>query len=283
MSHYFKVPQYKSSRHFDGVDDSLTWDGTPPAGLSYPFTVAAWGKCDPFNSGGDLWFIGQSDALNGYSVLYAIWSDADVGSIATVQWANRNTGGSEGSADGTNEIRAHQWFHGCGVSVSTTERYSYANGSSGKGSNTTSITLNASANRIAVGRQMRSTPRQPFRGCIAYPAIWNVALTDVEVDLLAAGASPLTIRRQNLVFYIDDMNTAVDIIGGKVMTINGATPSTDGPLRVRPDLTRHVFAGALAGDPLRDARLYRMVGGEPPSANAVTSSRRAIVQAVGGF
>jgi hypothetical protein len=74
-------------------------------------------------------------------------------------------------------------------------------------------------------------------GNIAHPAIWNVALTDAEVAMLASGLSPLRVRPQSLIFYLPTLgrdSPEIDIIGAQTFTVHGATASSNEPPFIWP-------------------------------------------------
>jgi hypothetical protein len=93
-------------------------------------------------------------------------------------------------------------------------------------------------------------------GLIAHPAIWNVALTDEEVAALGAGASPLTIRPWALVFYAPYLgrdSSEIDIVGGRILTVTGASASNTEPRISWPSRGR---ISQIRDKPLRDLRFY---------------------------
>ena len=67
-----------------------------------------------------------------------------------------------------------------------------------------------------------------FDGEVAECAIWDVGLTDEEVATFQAGVSPLLIRPQSLLFYVDLIRGArSDRIGNRAVTVSGTI--TDSP------------------------------------------------------
>ena len=81
-------------------------------------------------------------------------------------------------------------------------------------------------------------------GNIAHVGIWNVALTDGEVAMLASGLSPQRVRPQSLIAYLPFLgrdSPEIDIVGGKTFTVNGATTSANEPRLIWPQTPRRVF------------------------------------------
>lgn len=93
---------------------------------------------------------------------------------------------------------ANTWHHACAVLVNATDRSVFLDGG-GKG--TSSDLRNISGmNRVEVGRRHSSTSEY-MEGRIAEVAIWNVALSDAEVLLLAQRHHPLRMQPGALVGY----------------------------------------------------------------------------------
>lgn len=91
-------------------------------------------------------------------------------------------------------------------------------------------TLAPSLDILTIGR--RGTT-QPHNGNVAWPAIWDVALSDGEMSALNAGAHPLLIRPESLVFFAGDMHETggeIDIIGGNDLTENGTVAAAESNL-----------------------------------------------------
>jgi len=76
-----------------------------------------------------------------------------------------------------------------------------------KTNGTGSATWNTNMDRGGIGVWARSSLTDYWDGDICEPAIWNVQLSDAEMNALAAGACPLTIRPSGLVFYRDLLGT----------------------------------------------------------------------------
>lgn len=119
--------------------------------------------------------------------------------------------------------------HGCGIWTSSTDRVSVLDGNwAGRGTNTTSKNPTG-VDHLSIGGQYfnsASTPQNEFNGRIAEVGMWNVALTQSEVEALAAGVSPLLIRPGNLVFYapfLGDQND--DLTGNAPLTTDGTAPT----------------------------------------------------------
>ena len=140
--------------------------------------------------------------------------------------ASSGTAAAETSAN----ITVRTWQHACGVFASSTDRRAFLDGGN-KG--TDSSTSNASTpDEFTIGRYGGSNPGRQWWGGIAEVGVWNAALSDAEVALLAKGAVPLGVKPQNLVFYaplIKDED--LDHVGGISLTpTNSPTTAAHPPV-----------------------------------------------------
>jgi hypothetical protein len=150
-------------------------------------------------------------------------------------------GDALGGAPATNA-----WQHGGGVFASTTSRTAYLNGTPGT-EETTSV-ADITPTRVSIGVLDETTPADYMDGQIADAAIWNAALTDAEMAALAAGASPLSIRPGNLIFYVPLVrDNDIDIVGGLPLTATGTPTVSDDPGKLyrNPGQSFRPVAGAL--------------------------------------
>ena len=159
-----------------------------------PITMACWFNSDDADAVQTLMFLGDKDAGNQYHHLLAHGGAA--GDPVYVQ--SRSPQGT-GSAITTSGYSVNTWHHACGVWPSGLQRNAFIDGGS-KGSNSQVIGPGG-LNRTTIGRCGDSSPGFYMSGRIAEAAIWNVALSDEEVALLAKRFSPLFVRPQNLMAY----------------------------------------------------------------------------------
>lgn len=157
--------------------------------------------------------------------------------------------GANGAAAAGN-MSAGAWGHLVGVKRSATNQQAYLNGTGGS-VNTTSVT--PIFDRISVGicRYTGTSVIYPWNGGVAWPAVWNVALSDAEITALARGAHPYTIRPQNLVWFAPlHGGTAgdIDVIGGLNLTEVGAVTEGESPLVARGGAIIIPFPAATGAD-----------------------------------
>lgn len=159
----------------------------------YPLTMAAWVKPATVAATQTAVSICLSGASANYHAL-AITSGAKILYEAT-------QAGVSADSIGTTNITASAWHHLCAVGTSATNRATFRDGVA-DGTSVTSNTPGAAtttniANLVSVASHVSF-----FNGDIAEVAIWNVALTQNEITMLAKGVSPLFIRPASLQVYV---------------------------------------------------------------------------------
>ena len=144
---------------------------------------------------------------------------------------------SQGYAESTNKVPTNQWVQLAGVFNTLTSRIAYVNEVASY-TDTLNVVNFGTNNQVAVGSLRRIGYLQGFSGSIADAAIWNVALTADEIASLAAGASPLTVRPQSLVFYApltgESTTTEVNLIGLALSLSNSPARATSHPRIFNP-------------------------------------------------
>lgn len=208
------------ARSFDGASQYIQ---QPFTGVTLPLTVAAW--IYPFTSAPSddmsIFFLGiPGDNTQWRRML--IEGNTGEPADGKLRWACRH--GTTAKAISTNDVVANQWQHACGMEISTSSRAIYLNGTSDKGVNTQSRSP-AAPTHLNMGHR-GSIADDWYWGLIAHVAYWDVQLSDGEVDALAAGASPLRVRRDSLKHYwpLNGQNPEKDVVGGVDLTLYNAPP-----------------------------------------------------------
>lgn len=206
----------------NGTTQYLRINANPPGLCSVPITISAWIKLDNITAIHPI--VGFDDGTADNYLLEARGTIAGDPIAAMVH----HLGGSWAIADTTTGYSASTWTHVVVVFASTTSRSSYINGSS-KGTDTTSVTVTWVGNGYwAIGSYGGLTSFAA--GKIAEVAVWNKALTDTQVGLLAAGSSPNTIEYDNLKAWWPLLDSPNDVIGSFTLTpYNSPTYSSDHP------------------------------------------------------
>lgn len=150
---------------------------------AYPYAMACWFQADDDTAVLTLMWVGDKDSETYFSALYA---DGGIGGdpvgFLTKQYGESNAPYITTTAGFT----ANSWHHAASISLSTTERHVYIDGSN-KASNTDAVGAMANHDRVAIGAMRDSSPGGYMSGMIAEAAIWN--LTDWGVNDAAREAN----------------------------------------------------------------------------------------------
>jgi hypothetical protein len=190
---------------------------------AYPYTMACWAYDDGTSTSFPFLMNCSTSGTTAQATRIPFYID-NTGKIGTINDTVTS------SARSTNT-----WFHACAVEASATSHAAFLNGGS-KGTKTTSFTFPTGMNRTTINA-WNGGSNVGIAGNIAHPAIWNVALTDAEVAMLASGLSPLRVRPQSLIFYLPTLgrdSPEIDIIGAQTLTVHGATASSNEPPFIWP-------------------------------------------------
>lgn len=156
-----------------------------------PFTMACWFRAADVTGYHSLMAVATQAASNHLHELGAIGSFAGDPVIAH----SRSTGSDW--SETTSGYSANTWHHAAGVWVASNDRSSYLDGGS-KGTAAGTVTPTG-MDVTQLGR--RGNESRDTLARIAEAAIWNVALTDQEIAVLAAGVCPLLVRPLSIVAY----------------------------------------------------------------------------------
>ena len=155
--------------------------------LAYPFTISCWFFPTVAASQTDLVL------LKGGADVY--WLNFNGTGLSVSTW-----NGSQ-SATGTQSsvVTLNRWNQGMARFISNNQRFVQGNGRTGTVNSTSSNQATQVIDRLTLG--VADNPQRFFTGYMAHVAIWDANLSDGDSASLGRGASPLTIRPQNLVAY----------------------------------------------------------------------------------
>lgn len=219
------------ARDFDGSTQRL--NNAAAVVTAYPFTLAAWVNTD----------------LTG---LQTILTQQATGGTASSGWQLRLSGtnqvimrsGTQAATTSTT-LGTGTWGHACGVCTSATARAAFLNGG-GKGTSTANNTPSSIAATSLAQPDAMDTAR--LNGRLAEAAVWDVALSDQEVVILALGASPLLVRPQSLRAYwplIGRYDPEIDLRGGFPLTLTASPATADHPRIVYPTRSLRKYASGV--------------------------------------
>ena len=157
-----------------------------------PVTFSAWVKSDTLTP-----YQGIISLTNNSNEWLFIWLRGTAGDNypAALEYATAFKRAIASAAYTTNT-----WHHICGVFTNSTSRTIYLDGANSS-ENTESQDVNFSLfDQILIGTY-RTVTTAWFSGKIVHCAIWNTGLSEAQIILLAAGASPESIASSNLVDF----------------------------------------------------------------------------------
>jgi len=178
---------------------------------------------------GTLWLEQRSPLLRGYPFTFATWLRSPTGSAGTglISWgagtkaedfhglvinpsrgirADSRAAGVKGQADTAATMSDARWYHAAASFISATERRAYLSGVR----DTSSVEIPYVGSMLAVGANAQngldaSTPTTDFTGRfvgdLAHAAVFNRALSDTEIAILAKGFTPEQVAPHALVAY----------------------------------------------------------------------------------
>jgi len=206
---------------FNGSTGYLTAATAPVA--SPPLTIACWfRKSGTASSFKEVVTLANPSTGHEFALLAGNGAAAAASAFAL--------GGTGAQASSTTTFALAQWRHGAAVFASGNQRYAYLDGG-GKGTNSVSVTP-ASINRTDVGRGIVGY----FPGDVAEVAVWNAALSDLEIAALAQGFSPLCLlhRLANLVLYQNLIRPLNHPGIGPLMSAAGGATAATHPRMIHP-------------------------------------------------
>lgn len=218
------------ARSFNGSNQYAKYGGTVVA--TEPLTISAWFYPTSLDDE-----VVAAVAKDSDTVAKSIRFIRTRGDVAGDPFEAQSDGAA-GARSG-NSCNANQWNHGLGIFVAKNSRSVMLNGGSlVTGTASFSSAVNAENATIAAFA-WNNTVANFFTGYIAEVAIWNVALTEAEGQILAKGYSPLFVRPQSLVAYwplLGRTSPEIDIVGGYAMTLYNSPPTVDHPRVLMPTL-----------------------------------------------
>jgi len=160
-----------------------------------PYTFAVWVKANDETTDHTLLGIGKSTEIYNFAILD--FNGAAGGDYCRVRSRGPSPAGPVDITDGN--YTANTWHLCVGVWASTTSRKAQLD--SGDPTQSTSSSDPIGMNKTTLGGSPTSTLGAYCDCKVAHATIWNVALTDNEIDQLAAGANPQDIQVANIVDY----------------------------------------------------------------------------------
>lgn len=170
------------SRSFDNAPNEVLSLSSAPLTV-HPVSIAGWFRADDATVSMAILWLGDSSSdspgKNSWRLLAAGGTAGDPVSALT------GHGSGSATASSTTGFTVDTWHHAAGVYSSTSSRSAFIDGGS-KGTNT--FTREPSGvDALAIGRTDVVSPSTGFLGRVAEVGLWDIALTDAEVAVLAGG------------------------------------------------------------------------------------------------
>lgn len=179
---------------FDFEKDTTNSIETGSALLAYPFSVDLVFTPESHTTQGCVWSMADNAGATNYHQLV-------ITTGALARYACSDAGGNV-NASSTNTFTDGVRAHICLVATSATDRRVILAGDwANSGTNATSRTP-AGLDNTVIGRVTTNSPGNYADGVISQVAMWSVALTQSDVESLAANAHPYQIQRGALVCYM---------------------------------------------------------------------------------
>ena len=203
---------------------------------------AGWARPVTLTAVKTMFYLGVPTASNNDA--HRLGNDAS-GNLTAV---TRNAAGTTaGSAVSASAMTASTWHHCGGVWASASSRKSYLNGV--EATNATSVTVTTPATEMDLGASATGSGYgNNWDGQLESWAMWNVALTAIEMAALAAGVLPPRIQPTALVHWWRNLGAAgatvmQDVMGRADLAITNGSASAEVPLlRPRGWISRDLMA-----------------------------------------
>lgn len=202
---------------FDGSTNCIYAEATPAS--DEPMTFAAWFKPSSLPGAGNVATL-ISICNAGSTPYFGLVLNGDNSDYVEA----RTYDGSYAAAATSAAPSTGTWYHGCAVFRANNDRSVFLDGGNEGTYSTSENPFGLSYIGVAC-RIANSGLTELFAGELAEVAVWDVGLSDDEVESLADGYSPKFIRPGSLVFYLPMVRTYTpDVIGNEAMTAVG-TPT----------------------------------------------------------
>lgn len=189
---------------------------------AYPITIAGWYRT-PTSS----WTTAESiavftDQADGRPALSIIINN---GGRPTAM--SRDTANATNFALGSRVITANTWTHVAGTFASDTLRQIFIDGVAGVTDGNTRTVGISSCTSVQIGRRIVDAANA--KGRIAEVGVWNEQLNLFEIQALAKGLSPISVRPEKLFFYVPLVRETTELVSG---TTAGTTGSVQDHTRI---------------------------------------------------
>jgi len=169
-----------------------------------PLTMACWFRVGSGGNWQSLINLNNPTAANGRNAFSLMRNDGNQIQIDTAD-------GSSGVSATAGTVTTGAWHHAGGVFSAVNSRRAYFNGVGGSVESSSRTPSGLGRTTVGAKNNNGSVIDASGNALIAEAAIWNVALSDEEMALLAKGIAPSLIRPQALVAYLPLVRDLIDL------------------------------------------------------------------------
>lgn len=201
---------------------------TPAPATGTPVTLAVWVNPSSTTTVSAALSIGT--AFGDYIIIFHNASNFVGG-----QYAMASGPASAAASITTPNMVIGTWYHLCAVFTSSTVNSAYLNGANLVTNSGHTAVTPATLVRATIGANQGGGFGE-FSGTVAFPAIWNIALSSADVLELATGLSPRMKHPESLLCYarLDGNSPETDMVSSITWTLTGVPTVADNPRLYNP-------------------------------------------------
>lgn len=228
---------------FNGTTQNVFWSTAPglPATAvitKSPCSFSCWCKPAAFNNQPQNAILMSLDATTSLTNNH-VWLYLGGTTTNNVPSWQTSTSGGKLSTPFNSTVSTGAWVHVAGTITSLTSRSIYVNGV-GVADNVTTISFPIGQNQFVIGADYNALPNAEnfFNGSVAFPAVWNVTLSQTDITALynsGSGRDPREVQPSNLkiLMLFAATNTFQDnIVPANIWTAIGSPPQVADPFVV---------------------------------------------------
>jgi hypothetical protein len=223
------------ARRFPNSTTHRAYSDLPPV-TAAPLTMACWARIPATGTSRTMMQIGDKDSATTDNKFRLVKNSSDQVAFAAA------TGSLSTVTNTSATMAVNEWVHCAGTASATiSPKNAFINGVGTTLGATNRVP--AGVDSFVIGASLRSTSTyaEAWSGEIFWPAVWNVELSDAEIELLSSGVSPQIIRPANLVFFAredDQRHILLDAAQGQHMRLDLTEFVPTIPARVAARLPR---------------------------------------------
>lgn len=210
---------------YNGTDHYATLGEAPLTATGNPCSIALWFK-PAATDAGITQVIGCISA-NGHARLAIEILQNTTTNNGRLQFATLNQFNNGQAAIAPSALTPGEWHHAVGVcavlsTASLGTRRVYLNGSAATAQNTANQAYTATFNNFRIANRKTATPATSltgyFGGGVAEVAVYDAALDLADIEALASGAKPTSVRPEKLSLYLPLAREVGDLMEKRAIT-----------------------------------------------------------------